>query len=54
MTPAVQSAAQWLAITPRAQIAGPVIPTLESRFGLSAMQAIEAIRAAQQIRARAN
>jgi hypothetical protein len=39
---AVDQAVAWLAVTPRAE-RGPAVPELKARFGLSAVQACEAI-----------
>ncbi|MDN2579196.1 hypothetical protein [Aquibium sp. ELW1220] len=50
---AVDAAAEWLALNPRDKINRPVVPMLRERFGLSAMEAIEAIRAANLRHARA-
>jgi hypothetical protein len=43
---AIDAAAEWLALNPRDRISRPVVPMLRERFGLSAMEAVEAIRAA--------
>lgn len=53
MTDSVKQAAHWLAVTPEAEKPHPIIPHIRERFGLSAMQAIEAINQARLIRARA-
>lgn len=50
---AVQEAAAWLATTPRERITNPIIPTLRRQFGLSAVEAVEAVRQAQVKQARA-
>ncbi|QND50819.1 hypothetical protein HB779_02130 [Phyllobacterium sp. 628] len=47
----VEQAARWYAVTPR-DINQPVVPLLRERFGLSPLQACEAIKMAQLIRAR--
>lgn len=49
----IQAAAQWLATTPAARRPHPIIPHLRTAFGLSAQEAIAAIREADLIRARA-
>jgi hypothetical protein len=51
MTP-IQQAAAWLASTPESDRPHPIIPALRERFGLSAVEAVEAIREANQIKAR--
>jgi hypothetical protein len=43
----VTSAAEWLAFV---GYTNAVVPQLRSKFGLSAKEAVDAIRAAQQIR----
>lgn len=50
---AIAEAARWLATTPREQRARKTVPDLRARFGLSAGQAIEAIRESNLILARA-
>lgn len=50
---AVAKAASWLATTPDAQKPHPILPHLQKAFGLTAAEAIDAIRQAQLIRARA-
>lgn len=52
MTP-IEQAARWLATTPDAKKPHPVVPYLQREFGLSAAEAVAAIREAQLIRARA-
>jgi hypothetical protein len=47
----VEQAARWYAVTPR-DIDQPAVPLLRERFGLTALQACEAIKEAQLIRAR--
>lgn len=49
----VLEAARWLATTPNAQLLRPVLPHLQKQFGLSAPQAVAAIRESNFIRARA-
>lgn len=49
----IQKAAKWLAVTPRSQ-RGHAIPELQKRFGLTAAQAVDAIRAADLIKARSH
>jgi hypothetical protein len=46
---AVQAAAEWLATAP-AGAHSPTIPTVRERFGLTAPDAIEAIRRANALR----
>jgi hypothetical protein len=53
MSAAISQAAQWLATTPRTEIIGSVVPALRGRFGLTVMQAVQAINEANLIRARA-
>lgn len=48
----IDAAAIWLTETPRDKRGGPAVPELKRRFGLTAVEAIEAIRAANDIRAR--
>lgn len=43
---AVDMAADWLSQSPRDKINKPIVPALRERFGLSVLEAIEAIRAA--------
>lgn len=43
---AIDAASEWLALNPRDRINRPVVPMLRDRFGLSALEAVEAIRAA--------
>jgi len=50
---AIKTAGRWLALTPREQRDRPVIPLLRQQFGLSAKEAVEAVREANLIRARA-
>jgi hypothetical protein len=50
---AVSLAGQWLATTPRPNQGKNVISELRDRFGLTPVQACEAIREANLIRARA-
>lgn len=51
---AIDEAATWLATTRRDQIAGPVVPAIRQRFNLDTLEAIESIRVANLIRARAS
>ncbi|WP_170990140.1 hypothetical protein [Aquamicrobium sp. LC103] len=53
MTDAIQKAARWLATTPDDRKPHPLMPYLRREFGLSPSQAVEAIREANLIRARA-
>lgn len=53
MTDSVKQAARWLATTPHSQKPHPVIPYLRKRFGLSAVEAIQAIEESNLIKARA-
>jgi len=53
MTEAMKEAARWLATTPNAAKPRPVIPYLREQFGLSAVEAIQAITESNLIRARA-
>ncbi|TKB12803.1 MAG: hypothetical protein E5V75_23995 [Mesorhizobium sp.] len=50
---AVACAGEWLSTTSRERIGRPIIPVLRERFGLSAPEAIEAVREANLRRARA-
>lgn len=43
MTP-IERAAAWLASTPESERPHPIIPAIRERFGLSAVEACEAIR----------
>jgi hypothetical protein len=54
MTNAVLDAAKWLATTPSAKRPHPLVPHLQRAFGLSAKEAVEAIREANLIKARAH
>lgn len=47
---AVEAAAKWLSQTKREEIAGAVVPTIQSQFGLAAVEACAAIREANVIR----
>lgn len=47
---AVQAAAEWLATDTANRINNPIVPKLKERFGLSAKDAVEAIRRAQSLR----
>lgn len=47
----VEQAARWYAVTPRHR-SQPAVPLLRERFGLTPLQACEAIKMAQLIRAR--
>lgn len=53
MTEAIQKAATWLATTPERQRPAHLVPHLRKAFGLSAAEAVQAIREAHLIRARA-
>lgn len=48
----VDSAAAWLASRPEHHIPHPIVPELRKLFGLSAVEACQAIRQANAIRAR--
>lgn len=52
-TAAVDLAAEWLSMTRRDQISGPIVPLLRQRFGLTAQEACAAIAQANLRRARA-
>jgi hypothetical protein len=54
MTDAIMKAARWLATTPDRQRPDHLIPHLRETFGLSAVEAVEAIRESKLIRARAH
>lgn len=47
-TPEIEKAAQWLADVPEPP--HPIVPALKQRFGLSAVQACEAIAMAERMR----
>ena len=51
---AIDAAAEWLSRTPRERMNLPVVPMLRERFGLSVLEAIEAIRAANMKHGRAH
>lgn len=53
MTDPVKRAAIWLATTPNTAKPRPVVPYLREQFGLSAVEAIQAITESNLIRARA-
>jgi hypothetical protein len=46
-TAAISVAAEWLASTPQSDRPHPIVPHLQKTFGLSALEAIEAIREAR-------
>lgn len=48
---AVDLAASWLAATPQEIRPHPLVPELCVRFGLTVVEAVEAIRAANMLRA---
>lgn len=50
---AIATAGQWLADEPRSRFNRPIVPLLRERFGLTAAEAIEAIREANLRQARA-
>ncbi|MEO9336995.1 hypothetical protein ABFT80_06105 [Mesorhizobium sp. SB112] len=50
----VQTAAKWLAVTPDEKKPQPLVPYLKREFGLTAGQAVEAMRESWLIRARAS
>jgi hypothetical protein len=41
---AIETAAEWLASTPQAERPRPIVPHLQRTFGLSAIEAVQAIR----------
>lgn len=51
---AIEVAAAWLSQTSRDRINRPIVPTLKAQFGLTTLEAIAAIREANQRRARAS
>lgn len=53
MTDRILEAARWLSTTPQRQRPHPIIPHLQKTYGLTAGEAIEAIREAHKIAARA-
>lgn len=53
MTVKIQEAAQWLATTPQRDRPAHPVPYLRERFGLSAAEAVAAIRESHLIKARA-
>lgn len=53
MSDPVKRAAIWLATTPNAAKPRPVIPYLREQFGLTAVEAVQAITESNLIRARA-
>ena len=50
----VDEAAKWLASTPWEQRPHPLVPGIRSRFGLSVLEAVQAIKEARLFRARAH
>ncbi|SKA26452.1 hypothetical protein [Consotaella salsifontis] len=50
---AVTLAARWLATTPPDQHPRPIVPELRRRFGLNPVEACQALREANLIKARA-
>lgn len=54
MTEPIKQGALWLATTPECQRPHPLVPYLQKQFGLTAGQAVAAIREANMIRARAH
>jgi len=54
MTDVILQAARWLSTTPQRQRPHPIIPHLQKVFGLSAKEAVEAIRKAHEIAGRAH
>lgn len=54
MTDSITRAAKWLAATPDDKRPHPLLPHLQSEFGLSAADAIAAIRESRLILARAS
>ncbi|RWI42907.1 MAG: hypothetical protein EOQ93_31665 [Mesorhizobium sp.] len=51
---AIDLAGAWLSQTSRDRINRPIVPTLKAQFGLTTLEAIAAIRDANQRRARAS
>lgn len=51
---AIDATAEWLSRTPRERMNLPVVPMLRERFGLSVLEAIAAIRAANIKQGRAH
>lgn len=51
---AIEVAAAWLSQTSRDRINRPIVPTLKAQFGLTASEAVAAIREANLRRARAS
>jgi hypothetical protein len=47
---AVQVASEWLASDIVERLRRPIVPQIRERFGLSNLEAVEAIRAAQAVR----
>lgn len=50
MTPETLQAAQWL-LSHRDRRPNPIVPTIRRQFGLTTVQAIDAIREANRLRA---
>ncbi len=50
---AVDQAAVWVATMPRERLPRPIVPALRQRFGLTPVEACEALREARLIQARA-
>lgn len=45
---AIDAAAEWLASTSQEKRPHPIVPALRQRFGLTALEAVQAIREARQ------
>lgn len=54
MAARILEAAQWLATTPQRHRPEPIIPYLQTTFGLTAKESCDALREANLIRARAH
>ncbi len=50
---AIDEAARWLASVPQAERPRPIVPAMRQRFGLSAVDACQAIREAALLHGRA-
>lgn len=51
---AISKAANWLAMTPATQRPHPVIPHLRKAYNLTPLEAVQAIREAEALKARSN
>lgn len=54
INPRVVEAGRWLATAPEHEKPNPIIPALRQRFGLTMLEATEAVAEANLIRARAH